>query len=183
MDGATAGLIGVAIGGVVSLATALVTASATARAAEEQFARETEREKLEALQAVLDAAAVALEEVHWVLRGAVDSGEPHPPSTSSGDGNGRAWSEVSDRMRAASAEASRQGARLAIRLGVEHPCVAAYDSAQRQYRRLIEEILRSGPSAVAERSWAWRERLNTLGDEDEPRFLNQAKDLLRPRTV
>ena len=168
------------IGGVVSVVTALVSAWGNARVAEQQFAREAEQQKLASLEAVLDAAGLALEEAHWALRAAVEARKESPESTSLEDPGAKAWRRMCERMDAAKADVSRQGTRLAIRLGVAAASVEAYNSVQRGYRELVDEVRAFGEDAeVAEFS----RRLDELGSRDQPRFLDEAKNLLIPRTI
>jgi gas vesicle protein len=183
MDSSTAGLIGVGIGGIVSLATALLTPRVNARLSERQFGRETERKKLESLEAVLDDAGVALEEVHWALREALVL-LPCVSSSPAEDKIDSGWEDVCRRMAAAQAQVSCQGTRLAIRLGapaagVSSPCVEAYNGLQNGYRDLVRQV-RGGRGSGLDVADLQR-RLDTCGDHQA--YLNQAAVLLKPRSV
>jgi hypothetical protein len=162
VDAATAGLIGAGIGGAVSLITAVVTVVANSRASEHQFAREAEVKKLESLQSVLDDAGLALENMHWAIRAAVavrpESTSPISPSDEGHDG----WHAACARMEAAKEEVSRQGTKLAIRLGLPSNCVEAYDRFQRQYRDLVENAKRSGTETPSNPELS--DQLDKLGD-------------------
>jgi hypothetical protein len=184
MDSATASLIGVAIGGALSLATAVLTPRVNARWARDQFAREAEAKKLDGLQAVLDDAGLALEAVHWALRNALvlrskNGGLP------AGRDDREEWRGARAGLSAAQAEVSRQGTRLAIRLGapkagVHSPCVSAYDVLQQQYRALVRELRELPPGGSVDLD-PLEQQLDAVGDHHS--FLNQAAVLLKPRSV
>jgi hypothetical protein len=179
VDAATAGLIGAGIGGAVSLITAVVTALANARASEHQFAREAEAKKLESLQSVLDDGGLALENVHWAIRAAV-AVRPESTSPISADDDGQEdWRGACARMEAAKADVSRQGTKLAIRLGVPSGCVDAYNSAQSRYRDLVDDASSSGSETPSNAELS--QRLDALGTDHE--YLNEAAKLQRPKTV
>lgn len=97
MDSSTAGLIGVGIGGIVSLATALLTPRVNAQLSMRQFDRETERKKIESLEAVLDDAGLALEDMHWALREALALDPPARLAPSAGEKADNGWLEVGTR--------------------------------------------------------------------------------------
>jgi hypothetical protein len=179
VDAATAGLIGAGIGGAVSLTTAVVTAVTNARTSEHQFAREAETKKLESLQSVLDDAGLALENAHWTIRAAVAVRPESTSPISPNDEGHKNWRAVCARMEEAKAEASRQGTKLAIRLGDPSDCVEAYNSAQFRYRELVEDTSSSGSGSPSNAELT--QRLDALGEDHA--FLNQAARLLRPKTV
>jgi hypothetical protein len=181
MDAATAGLIGAGIGGVVSMTTALLSPRINARVAREQFDRTAEEKKLDGLADVLDSAGLALEGLHWALRDAVvrlrKGGAPE----------GEAWDKAIRRLGRKQREASRQGMRLALRLGVATrddapPVVSEYDQLQKRYRdlvhRLRDEVARGKEIDVA----AIDAELNQLG-EDQHVFIDAAAATLRPASV
>jgi len=180
MDAATASLLGVAIGGGLSLATAVLTPRVNARLAKDQFAREAEAKKIDGLQAVLDDAGLALEAVHWALWEAVvlRSKDDRSP-------NDQEWHRTRAGLSAAQAEVSRQGTRLAIRLGASKagahaPCVESYDTLQKRYRKLVSEV-RDLPPGHAVDLDAFERRLDVAGNHHP--FLDKAAVLLTPRTV
>jgi hypothetical protein len=82
-------------------------------------------------------------------------------------------------METARAEASRQGTKLAIRLGVPSDCVDAYNSAQFRYRDLVHDASSAGSGAPSGAELT--RRLEELGDDHA--FLNAAAELLRPKAV
>jgi hypothetical protein len=181
VDSATAGLIGAGIGGGLSLATALLTPWVTVRLSRQQFAREAEQRKLADLQSVADDAGLALETVHWAahdaLRRVALGSSPDPALMEE-------WREACSKMAAAQADASRQGTRLAIRLGaprggVSSPCVAAYDELQDRYRGIVREIQGASGGEADLRSLG--DRLDRLGDHQT--YLNQASLLLKPKAI
>jgi hypothetical protein len=179
VDAATAGLIGAGIGGAVSLATAVVTALANARTSAHQFAREAEAKKLESLQSVLDDAGLALENEHWAIRAAVAARPESTSPISAKDEGDENWRAACARMEAAKADVSRQGTKLAIRLGVPSDCVDAYNSAQFRYRGLVDDASSSGSGTP--RNVELTRRLDALGTDHT--YLNAAAQLQRPKAV
>jgi hypothetical protein len=181
MDPATAGLIGAGIGGAVSITTALLAPWVSSRFAAQQFAREAEQEKRKSLEAVLDQAALALEEVHWSILHALTVFR-QPDSSSQQEDN---WRAARGRMEDARAEASRQGTRLAVRLGgptdnIHSHCVAAYDGLQKEYRQLVDEVMDSSPGGKLNTTEI-EQQLNALGADQT--YHNAASALLVPSTM
>jgi hypothetical protein len=180
MDSSTAGLIGVGIGGILSLATGLLTPRVNAQLSAQQFKRETESKRLEGLEAVLDEAGLALEEVHWALREALAVLAHARSLPSVHEEADSRWLEICARMATAQAQVSRLGTRLAIRLGaptatVDSPCVAAYNDRQMGYRGLVREV--QDPDSQRNLDLAeLQRRLDVLGHHDA--YLNEAAKLI-----
>jgi hypothetical protein len=191
MDPATTALIGAGIGGVVSITTALVTPWVSSRFAMQQFAREAEQEKRQGLEAVLDEAGLALEEAHWSIRHALTvKAEPDFSDGGSGQAPGpepsprwqKQWRAAFARMEEARAATSRQGTRLAVRLGgpERSGCVAAYNHIKDGYWKLLGEVMDAGLEGKLE-TQKIDNRLKRLGDDQ--RFHDEASKLLTPVTV
>jgi hypothetical protein len=181
MDPATAGLIGAGIGGAVSITTALLAPWVSSRFAEQQFVREAEQEKRKSLEAVLDQAALALEEVHWSILHALTVFR-QPDSSPGKEDN---WRVACRRMEDARAEASRQGTRLAVRLGgptdnIHSHCVAAYDGLQKEYRQLVGKVMDASLAGTLDSSKI-EQKLDALGADQT--YHNAASALLIPITM
>jgi hypothetical protein len=85
-------------------------------------------------------------------------------------------------MEDARAEASRQGTRLAVRLGgpTDNPCVAAYDRLQVEYRQLVAEVMDGGLGAKLNTRKV-EQRLDALGTDQT--YHDEASTLLTPITT
>jgi hypothetical protein len=131
---------------------------------------------------VADDAGLALEAMHWAVNDVLGRAGHTAPSDPD---PARAWRDACSAMRGAQTEVSRQGTRLAIRLGsprggVESPCVAAYDELQDRYRAIVSK-LQASPGGSDLDVPALRETLDALADHHT--YLNQASLLLKPRSV
>jgi hypothetical protein len=179
VDAATAGLIGARIGGAVSVVTAALAAVANAKATGHQFARETEAKELESLQSVLDDAGLALENVHWAIYAVVAARPESTSPISANHGGDEDWRAACEEMEAAQADVSRQGTKLAIRLGVPSDCVDAYDRKQKRYRKLVQHARGAGGEAPSN-----AELTDCLEDYGaDHTYVNCAARLLRPLGV
>lgn len=167
----------------MTISAALVTPWLSARLSDQRLAREAEGKKLESLEAVLDQAGLALEEVHWALRDGLPSWSV--PSPSAPGRPAGAQEKARKRLSNAQADASRQGTRLAIRLGADSgsrrsPCVAAYDKKQKHYRALVRTVLDADDDSAFSPAVIQQE-LDELGDDQS--YINEAAKLLRPASA
>jgi hypothetical protein len=173
MDPATAGLIGVGVGGLCTVASGLGAAWQNNRSARTMSQQAAEERKHASLEAVLDEAALAMETMHWALNDALDA----RPRDALQPGDAEEWHRSRTRIAEAQANTSRLGTRMAIRLGPPgvSDSVRAYDAKQVRYRALAMQILTTDePCDPA----SLRAELDKLGEDKS--FFECAAVILKP---
>jgi hypothetical protein len=127
MDSTVIAIASVGVSGIVGIATPYV----SARAAQRRLELENRVEKEREVREVLDRGARVLEAAFWALDRAYLAGRFDPAS------GPQRFSEVVDKRLPA---VSRDGARLAVRLGTQSEAVKHFDETQGLLRALAERI-------------------------------------------